>query len=56
MVTAHFSFSQIMKEHEEEAREDTGGWERREKFEMQIFVVWLKASRGDICSRFMCVV
>lgn len=43
-------------EHEETAREDTGGRERREKFEMQIFVVWLKASRGDIWPGFQCVV
>lgn len=47
MVTARFS--QIMMEREEEeAGKTTRGRDSREKFTMQMFVVWLKESLGNI--------
>lgn len=57
MVAALFSFSQILTEQEEEEEGGKTPEEResRERFEMQIFVVWLKASLGNIWPGFRCV-
>lgn len=50
MVTAHFSFSQIMTRR----RKRRGRHQRKGTFEMQIFVVGSKASLGNVWPGFLC--